>query len=705
MENSVKAKAFAAVLLLAGAASAVTVDFEAGNDGAIGFAARDLQRILKDVPGTVTLKVDPALPAQTWRFTSRADGSLEIAGRDGMGISYGVSTFLEKYAGVAWLAPDTEIVPDLKGWKIPTVDETGRPAFTAREMYVGDDWMDATWRLRNKETKRAAHGVGSPEGSPQDCHTFALYAKPLREAHPELFKTRKTPRGQNCTDLCMCDETTRDFVAEEMCRYIAKDRETRKGKPLYTVPTLYDLSQNDGPTGFECYCEKCKAMSAAAGSYAGPNLAFASAVAERVAKRYPDVMVQTFAYAYTHEPPTNDVRAADNVLVRFVSSALFSPLLPGNRNGDFLEKWSRHCSHFSLWSYWRTYDGIVYPVVKPRRDIRDELRYCRKLGVERYFAEDEAPLSRSFAMHQHWLFLKMTEDPSQDVFALSKRFFVGYYGAAARPMAEYLRYLESVQEKTFAYLNREFFEKANAWIDEAEKLVAGDEKLLRHVRWERVPLDRAMFDRLGELMKQGYRFDAKKSAARYAAIRKDQYENWEGFRWTPGPRKERLQDAAYEADLYAHYPIPIPDQFKGRQVETVEWFKLAPICKKGEFVADPDAAAGMAFWIPSAEMSLPYGFGYYSDRYSRGGGKGYKSVDEVPQDEKFHWVHLCREIIQQQQKIYFDKTWRNCVFLPTLGIVPSEWDVWLSVKFQGPAFVTGSTKPNRVLFDRAIFVK
>ena len=67
------------------------------------------------------------------------------------------------------------------------------------------------------------------------------------------------------------------------------------------------------------------------------------------------------------------------------------------------------------------------------------------------------------------------------------------------------------------YRSKDFADAVN----KAEKLVAGDEKLLRHVRWERVPLDRAMFDRIGELTKQGYRIDAKKSAARYAAIRKD----------------------------------------------------------------------------------------------------------------------------------------------------------------------------------------
>ena len=76
------------------------------------------------------------------------------------------------------------------------------------------------------------------------------------------------------------------------------------------------------------------------------------------------------------------------------------------------------------------------------------------MGVDRYMAENEAPLSRSFAMLQHWLFLKLADDPAQDEKELTRRFLRGYYGKASGPMSKCLAYLVARQEKTRQFLDR-----------------------------------------------------------------------------------------------------------------------------------------------------------------------------------------------------------------------------------------------------------
>ena len=128
-------------------------------DEAVEFAAKDLRRILKDVPGRVVLKEETGLRPQEWRFKTEADGTLVISGSDGMGIVYGVYEFLERHVGCRWLAQDTEILPDLTGWRLPALDERRRPAYEAREMYVGEDMMDGVWRLRNKESVRIGNAL------------------------------------------------------------------------------------------------------------------------------------------------------------------------------------------------------------------------------------------------------------------------------------------------------------------------------------------------------------------------------------------------------------------------------------------------------------------------------------------------------------------------------------------------------------------
>ena len=716
-------KVFAGCVALAVVpAFGVTVE-STGADAAVKFAARDLERILKDVPGRIVLREEMGLRPQEWRLRTAADGSLVISGRDGMGIAYGAFTFLEDKAGVSWLAPDTEIVPDLKGWTLPQLDETGIPAFSFREQFVGTDFMDSDWRLRNKEANRASCGVGVWFGSPGDCHTFAAYSKLLKEKHPELFKDRLDASGHPCTSLCMTDPATRHYVAEEMMNFIAKDRAARAGKPPYTVPMFYDLSQDDGGSGGECMCADCKALYEREGSYSGPNLAFVNAVADEVCAKYPDVIVQTFAYSYTQKPPKT-VKASSNVVVRLCNSWYLHPLAADSDNGRELVEWSRHASKIGIWSYWRTYKGTLDPCVIPHRTIRDEIRFCRDCGVIRYYAEDEAPLSRNFAMLQHWLMLKLTDNPDRDLKALMVRFMGGYYGAAAVPMGKFLKLLESTQEGTREFLNRDYFEKANAYLDEAEALVADDARSLRHVRWERVVTDRAMYTYLARLQKQGYAFDREAVAARFARNSVEQIETWPEFR--PAARKQflvkRLQRAKDEAELYGHYPVPLPAEFAGKEVEDLQWTMMSLVCcgphAETGFVSDPDACAGKAWYNAGFEPKPPQTIGLYNSLDTSGKKNSpltFMPPDDpkakepgcaaIPQDEKFHLYRIDRRIMQVPLYIHFDSKWTFRHWFGTVGIVPEERDVWVSVKFTGPDFVKGSTQPNRMLFDRILLVK
>ena len=679
------------------ALAAHAVEIEAPkNDPLVNFVAGDLARILGKHADKIVLGIDASLPAQAWRIKSRPGGSLAIYGRDPVGIAGGAYVFLEKCAGVRWFAPDTECIPDLSRWKMPSsLDVKWRPSFSHREMFVGADFMDATWRLRNRESNRASF-CGLSVGSPRDSHTFSIYAKEL-----------------GMKELCTSDPKTRELVAERMCRYIEEDRERIRssGRPDYCIPNVYDLSQDDGGSG-GCKCPECLKLVEATGSYSGPNIAFVSDVARRVAKVHPDVLVRTFAYSYTQEPPTNDLVAADNVIVRYCRSWVFDPLLPGTPQGDMLERWTKHAKRFCVWGYGRTNRGVLFPFVLKRREMAEQLRFCRRLGVDRYWCENEEPLSRSFAMLQHWLFLKLTEDPSRDPIALSKEFLAGYYGAAADPVGKYLDYLERRQKTGVGcgdkpqrqHLDREFFEKVNAWLDEAERLAKDDPRSLRHVHWERIVVDRSMYDVIADLKKQGYVYDEKKVAARFAANAREQIETW-GELNVPARKAlkaKRLRDVEIESDLYAHYPIPMPEQFKGMDVETLEWNKIAPPTAK--LVRDPEAAAGTAFRHPEFGERFPFITGFYNPVSKEKGGLTFNTPTDVPQDEKYHLYKIGRATIMCPLYLYY-YAWAFRGYLTTLGIIPEERDIWLSIKFQGPTFVPGSTKENAILIDRAFEVK
>ena len=696
------------------AASALGVEIEyAGSDPAVKFAVKDAKECLKGAKGRLVLKDDPSLAFQEWRLKTADDGALVVSGRDGMGIVYGLYTFLEKYAGCRWYSLDTTVIPDRTGWEVPAVDDRGIPAILDREMYVGSDYMNGTWRLRNKETQRVAYGCGVFVGAPGGCHTFAAYSKAVAAAG------KKVDGGE----FCLTDPEVRHIVAEQMKAYIRKDRDARRGRPAYDLPTIYELSQNDGGRGFQCKCESCRALFRAAGSWSGPNIAFASAVAEEVGREFPDVKVRTFAYSFTERPPTNVLVAADNLMIRYCRSFLFQPLTAETDNGRIVRGWDEHVKDKQVWGYWRSYSGPLFPAVKPREDIGKEMRFCRDMHVCGYFAEAESPMSRSFSAMQHWLFLKLAENPDRDVFALADEFVRAYYGPAAEPMLAYLDYLERRQKDCYAkldpkfvyglgsgdlamyvqrgYLDRDFFEKANGWLEKAERLAAGDERAARHVAQERLVVDRSMLDILQQLAAEGYSPDMRQVAARMRTTLPSLIRAW-----TSIPAKEaapRLEKAAFEATIAAQLPAPVPAELKGRKY--VEWQcdKLGGD-SKSEVVKDADSVTGYARTFPNAAHKLPYMAGLYDDQVRKDIGIRLEAKD-IPQDGKFHLVRLGTFDIVCQSRVYFDWTWRYATWVPSFGVQTDRREVWLSVKLTGPTYVKGAAAPDAIALERLFLVE
>ena len=484
----------------------------AGKDPAAEFAAKEARECLTGAEGRIVLREDPALDAQEWRLRTAADGTLVISGQDGMGLAYGVYSFLEKHAGCRWYAPDVTVIPDRTGWSIPTVDERGRPAILDRTMYVGPDSVGPgsqgwRWRLRNKETQYAAYGCGVFFGKPKDCHSFAVYAQAVKAAG-------KPVKGD---EFCLTDPEIRHIVAERMKAYIREDRAQRKGCRAREIPSVYELSQNDGGREFTCTCANCRALFRAAGSWSGPNIAFANAVAEEVGREFPDVKVRTFAYSYTEKAPKDGFKAADNLIVRYCRSFVFQPLTAETPNGKGLADWDKCVNEKYAWGYWRSYSGPLFPLVKPRADIEGEFRFCRDMKVCGYFAEAERPYDRAFSFLQAYLALKMMENPDHDVGKMSRAFMKAYYGKAEKPMEDYLSYLERREREEYAkidpafiasvnsgylamftergFLDDAFFATVDGYLAEAERAAQGDAQVSERIARERRIFENAKADR------------------------------------------------------------------------------------------------------------------------------------------------------------------------------------------------------------------
>ena len=89
----------------------------------------------------------------------------------------------------------------------------------------------------------------------------------------------------------------------------------------------------------------------------GSLLTMVNAVADAVAKQYPDVKVGTLAYYHTQKPPKT-IKPRPNVIIQLTSHdcSVTDPI----RDSDYqrtiqfrrdLEGWSKICKHINLWSY------------------------------------------------------------------------------------------------------------------------------------------------------------------------------------------------------------------------------------------------------------------------------------------------------------------------------------------------------------------
>ena len=265
-------------------------------------------------------------------------------------------------------------------------------------------------------------------------------------------------------------------------------------------------------------------------------------------------------------------------------------------------------------------------------------------------------------------------------------------------MLEYLDYLEKRQNLQRTHLDREFFEKVNGWLDAAEAL-AQDEPLARvHIGWERVIVDRTMYQNLNTLVQLGYHPDYAKVLARFKENLLAQLNGWSPLK-TYRKLSARLAVAEQEADLYSHFPVKIPAQFEGCEVLDMHWSEL-----KGEAVKDPDAVCGTARHNPKYKHEKPtYSIGFYNAQLRSGNGLHF-TPENTPQDEKFHLYRLGRTRIITPLYIHYDNLWHYRQELSTIGILGEEREIWVSMKFAGPLYVQGSKSKNQVLFDRVLLV-
>ena len=669
------------------------------------------------------------------------NGTVAIVGAGAVGTAYGVYSFLEREFGCLWLTvagdrfvPRRDVVDIREGvWR-------DRPRLAYRDVLCfGDRWKkdssDWLFLFRNRINQIRGNfenpvrpdlaGALVPrmrELSPA-CHSLFFYMPPEEHfgSHPEYYSL-ETNGVRRARQLCFSNRGLRDALKRRFLAHAA----SVGGKGFL------DLSAQDSGEAF-CFCDDCRELVRRYGSVGGPLFDFLLELAPVAKARFPELVVHTLVYRkdQTQRPPKGERRWPDNLAAVFapIDDDFSKPLTHANNAvtlADF-RRWDEKVRTW-LWYYPLPYGGFT-PFGGLERTALDT-RTAMDAGLDGAYYEHDVGVRQgvNFADLQMWMLLKHFQNPATDWRILRQMFCEAYYGAAADAVVAYEEALEECRRRAVAPhawhlpLGAAFTPENliiwNGFLDDAEAAVCSDPALLQRVREVRFGLDVETLKAYRSLVGAGKRVpsaeavrDRATETLRQALARRyDWSETAERERKAHATSPQSWIDAAYSRALVDPRPLPRPfDVLKAEDVR-----EILPVRAAGalERVADDEAALGWAVRekkVPEMAQSLPYPVGFRDwDDAGR-----ILVRRRIPEEEilpgRFKFYRVGRTPIPSANCSFWIGESYDLTFSAQQAFRPGssdEWDLYLSLKFAGPAFDCGArTGMSSVLFDRAIFVR
>ena len=702
----------------------------------------------KEGSPAIVLKSDPALDQEEWKIEN--DGKvLTISGGWPRGLYYGVCEFLEKFGGVRWFTAHETRIPRAESLTVPDNECFRRkPAFPLqRQISIPPE--DPAFKKYRALLK--VNSIIPWESWPtlgkwpylfesrgvNGCHNFWKLTRAVPEGMERLLPVDSAGRPQRGVSnvgpnqVCFSSPEFREFAKKEIAKEIAEEEEKAKKKGF--IPQWFDLSQND--TEGHCQCEGCRALYEKYGSPSGAMLEFVN----DIASAFPDHTFMTFAYQFTEKPPKG-IRVRDNVVIQTAFLGSCDHLRPISHPNnapirEMYDQWKKISKNKAVWAYDRLYymtEAFPWPQCC-YWNIAENVRYYHQYGAVKLYLESEHMYNkdtcipeRAFNDLHSYLGCKLMDDPYQDDKVLIEEFFQFQYGPAVSEMKAYADYLKrridavpgkvhSTPLKARGILDAEFFVIVNTLLDRAEAKAGNDAGLLTRIAMERIPVDCAAL----EMWNQGGSASGISRGELITRLKKDLELFFE--RYQPELRRpwgktslRKVKEQTFATLDSMRKPLPIPPEFAQEDVIQVP---VLGTCEVQFLVDDPEAALGKAEKMDLAKVDpkyppLPMEFGVYDYVEKKYLVQRVLQKEDIPQDEKYHLILIGRVVPNgfHRQMLYGHSSWR----LRIAGLFSKLWDpidggreydIYISCKFTGPAYVAGSTKENAVYADKLLAVK
>ncbi len=415
----------------------------------------------------------------------RIDNKIYVFGAVPKGAQNGVYDFIEENLGVLWIRADDEIgliYDEMPTIEVTKADYREKSPFQFRGSSGGgaaDPSVD-TVRTRNKltATTYGMPGNGMQEQVDVGLEIFVclhnikwwiIYSPLYDPNNSEYWETDENGvhgTMDSSIQANVWSDLTIDTIAAHM---IAQLDEYHDSVGLRRL----GVSLEDALNG-RVYPEDTEPFEYAPGQFVYPEEAdyystvyytFLNKIAKQVGEKYPDVMINTYAYYQTMTPPKCELEDNIEIVFCFIHEDLTQPnikdaagMYPEMEAAAF-KGWLEKTQNIICYSYYGCYLPSGW-YERPTWDrIQNDFQYFAEHGLTgmqpdiykdyppmEYYLEKLWDFDRGdiWAMNilTHWLVFKLAWNPYEDVDALIVEFCDKVYGEASEHMQEYYRLLK-----------------------------------------------------------------------------------------------------------------------------------------------------------------------------------------------------------------------------------------------------------------------
>lgn len=666
-----------------------------------------------------------------------------VLGRTETGSAFGVTEFLERFCGYRFLTQsgDDPYVAN-PALKVPVCDFTDRCEIYPHEIYRRSPdpklrpktmaaWHDYYRRRRVKflECEIEPQYRVSDCCDKVKCHTTLYYCPPEKylKDHPEYYAmqkdgTRNGRRNPQGGQLCYTHPGTYAVVREHLLAYIAKDRRERPSD----YPLVYDITHQDN-TSTLCLCPECKKVIAKYNRVKGGNreggdmglqLEFVNRLARDVARTYPDVFLRIFAYVSTEERPKGIVPEKNVIVWMCDPYAKCDHMLPLEHpfnapQAELIRGWKSCAERVQIWDY------MLYQAAFPEVNvdaIAADAKFFRSLGNVDLFMESEF-WEQPFYELNLYAMDRLYRHPDTDVETLIDEFCT-VYGRAAPEMRRAIDFLRKLarenpppttyawHERILPYRTAENFRTLKGLLEKAHAAAETPDIRAR--------IAQVLASTCRELCRI-YRGEFGAEAS-YRATKEElrKFAKEDALRELADPKARAAAVAAVDEDLdledlrFRDLPPELEKVAPDRLV-CLDWRKRR-INNQPKLVDDPAAESGKAaLYAPSTSSNQPkppIPCGVYDATEKRmiakwtitpqekaeGAYRWYRMGDIRIGMNSYFWMTGLWKL-----QAYFQHLYVNCDGAP---VNLNDYELWVSLKFEGPSYYPGSGRTDGIWFDR-----